>query len=115
MKKPRALTLRRYVAYLIDLNEYLASFPGAILNDKISIIELKKTLLNSMPDSWCKQSYVQGFDYESITFNKAVNMFELMETAESVYEGVEEPSYKKPTRADANRAVQIMKNRGEVA
>ena len=68
-----------------------------------------------MPDSWCKQSYVQGFDYESITFNKAVNMFELMETAESVYEGVEEPSYKKPTRADANRAVQIRKNRGEVA
>ena len=31
-------------------------------------------------------------------------MFESMEITESIYEGVVEPSYKKPTRADANRA-----------
>ena len=30
-------------------------------------------------------------------------MFEHMEIAESIYEGVVEPSYKKPTRSDANR------------
>ena len=29
---------------------------------------------------------------------KHVNMFELMEIEESIYEGVVEPSYKKPTR-----------------
>ena len=30
-------------------------------------------------------------------------MFERMEISESIYEGVVEPSYKKPTVADANR------------
>ena len=40
-----------------------------------------------MPNSWYKQSYVQGFDYESIKFKKAANMFERMEITESIYEG----------------------------
>ena len=50
--------------------------------------------LNSMPNSWSKQAYVQGFYCESITFKKAVNMFEHMEIVESIYEGIVEPSYK---------------------
>ena len=64
-----------------------------------------------MPDSWSKQAYIQGFDSESINFIKAVDMFECMEIAESIYEGVLEPSYKKPTRADANRAGHIRQKR----
>ena len=46
-----------------------------------------------MPNSCSKQTYAQGFDCESITFKKYVNMFERMESAESIYEGVEEPPY----------------------
>ena len=41
MKTPQSLTVRRYAARLIDLNEYLASFPGATLTDKISVTKLK--------------------------------------------------------------------------
>ena len=40
MKKPRSLTIRRYAVRLIDLNEYLASFPGATLTDKIGVTKL---------------------------------------------------------------------------
>ena len=36
---------------------------------------------------------MQGFDFEFITFKESVNMFEPMEIAESIYEGVVEPSY----------------------
>ena len=39
-------------------------------------------------------------------------MFEGIEIAEYIYEGVVEPSYKKTTRADANRAGNSMQNRG---
>ena len=67
MKKPRSLAVRSYVARLIDLNEYLVSFPGETLTGKIGVIELYGILLNSMPNSWSKQAYVQGFDYEYIT------------------------------------------------
>ena len=42
-------------------------------------------------------------------------MFDRMETAEYIYEGVVEPSYKKPTQAYYNRAVHNRHKRGEVA
>ena len=68
-----------------------------------------------MPNSWYKHSYVQGFDCESITFKKSVNMFERMEISESIYEGIVEPSYKKTTSADANRVGHSRENIGEDA
>ena len=40
IKKPRSLTVRRYATRLIDLNEYLAYFPGDTLNDKIGVKKL---------------------------------------------------------------------------
>ena len=67
MKKMRSLTVRRYAARLIDLKEYLASFPGENLTDKTGITELNEILLNIMPNIWSKQAYVQGFDCEFIT------------------------------------------------
>ena len=42
-------------------------------------------------------------------------MFEHMEITESIYEGVVEPSYKKPTRADAKRAYHRRQKRVEAA
>ena len=47
-----------------------------------------------MPNSLYKRDYVQRFDCKSILFHKYVNMFDHMEIAESIYEGVVEPSYK---------------------
>ena len=41
-----------------------------------------------MPNSWSNQDSVQGFDCESISFKKAVNMFEIMEIDESIYKAV---------------------------
>ena len=70
------------------INGSLASFPGETLTDKISVAELNEILLDSMPTIWSKQSYVQCFDCELKTFKKAVNMFEGMEIAESIYEGI---------------------------
>ena len=46
-----------------------------------------------MPNIWSKQAYVQGFDCRSILFIEAVNIFERMEIAESIYEDVVEPPY----------------------
>ena len=93
MKKPCSLRLRRYAARLIDLNEYLASLPVATLADKIGVTELNEVLINSTPNSWYKQAYVQGFYCKPILFTKAVNMFERIEIEEYNYEGVVEPSY----------------------
>ena len=93
MKKPRSLKVRRYATRIIDLNEYLAYFPGATMADKIGVNELNKILLNSLINSWSKKAYVEGFDCETISFKKTVHMFEHMEIAESIYEGVATPSY----------------------
>ena len=42
MKKPRSITVNCYAALLIDLNEYLVSFPVVNLTDKIGVTEKKK-------------------------------------------------------------------------
>ena len=68
-----------------------------------------------MPNSWYKQAYEQCFYCEDVTFKKAVNMFERMNISKYIYEGVVEPSYKIPARADANRAGHRKHNRGEAA
>ena len=95
MRNPHRLKVRRYASRLIDLKEYLDSFPGGKLADTIGMMELNDFLLNSMPNSWSKQAYGQGFDCESITFKEAVNMFKHMDISEPIYVGVVEPSYKK--------------------
>ena len=101
MKNPRRLKVKRYAVHLVCLNEYLASFPGATMSNKMGITELNGILLNSMPNSWSKQAYVQGFDGETISFLKAVNMFERMEITD-IYEGVVSPSYKKIVWSESN-------------
>ena len=63
---------------LIYLNEYLASFPGATMADKMGVTELNEIILKNMENSWSKKAYVQGLDCETIYFKKSVNMFERM-------------------------------------
>ena len=55
MRKPSGLKLRRYVARLIDLNEYLALFPGDALSEKIGVTELNIIMMKGMPNIWSKQ------------------------------------------------------------
>ena len=50
---------------------------------KIGDTELNKILLNSIPNGWIMQAYVQVFDCEYITFKKLVNMFERMKIVET--------------------------------
>ena len=83
---------------MVDLNKYLAFFLGENLVDKNDVTELNEMFLNNLHNSWFKQSYVQGFYYESISFKESVNMFEHMEISESIWEGLEEHSYKKITK-----------------
>ena len=81
MMKPSVLKVRRYTPCLIGLNEYLAVYPGAKSSDKICATYENLILLKSMPNKWSNHSYVQRFDYESITFKEAVNISERMEIA----------------------------------
>ena len=111
--KPHTIKVRLYAASLIDMNKYLASLPGSTLYGKIGVTKLSEILLNSMPNIWSKQAYVQGFDCEYISFKKTVNMFELMDIVESIYEGVVEYSNKKLTREEAKHAGHSSKKIGQ--
>ena len=84
MRNPRGLKVRWYWAHFFYLNKYLDLLPGGKHTDKIGMTEINKILLNSMPNIWSKQAYVQGFDCKYITFKNDVNMFERMDIAESI-------------------------------
>ena len=112
MNKPHSIIIKHYGELLIDLNEYLASFPGATFTDKISVTELNEILLIGMHNNWSKKAYVKVFYCESITFKRAVNVFDHMVITESIYEGKVLPSYLKTTQANANCAGHSRHNRG---
>ena len=58
------------LTHLIDINEYVALFPGEQPTENFGMAELNEILLNSTPNSWSKHSYVQVFYCESITLKK---------------------------------------------
>ena len=93
INKTCSLKVRLYAGRLIDLYQYLASFPGATLSDKIDVTEFNEIILNIIHNSRSKQSYFRVFDCKSISFKNAVNIFELMVIAESIYNDVVEPSF----------------------
>ena len=68
MREPRGLKAMFYDSFVIDINEYFAVFHKAKVSDKICEMELNEKLLNSMPNIWIRQAYVQGFVCESIIF-----------------------------------------------
>ena len=61
MRKPHDLKFRRYAARLIDLDEDLSSFTESKVSDNVVETDLGEILLNSTPNGWSKQAYVQGF------------------------------------------------------
>ena len=69
IRNPIKLKVRRYAARLIYINDYLAAFPGAKESEKIGETDLNEILLNSMPNTLSRKSYVHDFDCESFTFN----------------------------------------------
>ena len=81
----------RYAAHMIKLNEYLDIFAGSQEIEKIGETELNEILLHCMPNFWIIQMYVQGFYFETVTCKQVINIFEIMEIAEGIYEGVVDP------------------------
>ena len=55
------------ITLLILTSDWLCSL-GQHCQGKNGVTELNDILINSTPNSWIKQLYVQVFDYESITF-----------------------------------------------
>ena len=63
-----------------------------------------------------RQDYVQGFEFEAVTFKQAINIFKHMELAKMFYKGVLESSYKtKTTSSESTHSSHSSKMRGEYA
>ena len=50
-----------------------------------------------MPNVWSSQAYGQVFDFEAVTFNQTMNIFENTEIYKSIFEGVVEFYFKAKT------------------
>ena len=74
MRKLLGLEVIRYAGHLVDLDDYLASFPENTLSDKIGVIELNKHFLNIMPNSLVIKRMCRSLNV-NIFHLKSVNMF----------------------------------------
>ena len=72
------------------------------MENEICEAELNDILKNNTPNGWDKQYFMEGFDFETATFNNSINMFECMEISEYICEGVFKPFTEKLTRLDAS-------------
>ena len=70
MRKIDELKLALYADRLIDIDEYIVALYREKASEIIDETELNEILLNRMPSIWIRQTYVQGFYCECITFNK---------------------------------------------
>ena len=64
--------------------------------------EINEILLHNTTNGWDKQYFMEGFDFETATFNMSINMFECMEISEYICEGIFKPFTEKLTRLNAN-------------
>ena len=87
MRKPRDLPLKKFAAQLTELNNYLLLFLGSVNAKKMDPEELNDILLRAVPNSWARQAYLQGWDFEGRTYKGTCDMFERIEIAEAIYEG----------------------------
>ena len=74
------MKVRRYDDRMIDPNDYLDESPRTKASYNNVEVVLEKHILNSMPNRCSKQAYVQGFDFETITFknmSKCLNTWKL--------------------------------------
>ena len=64
--------------------------------------ELNDILIQAVPNSWAQQAYLQGWDFGGINYKDTCNMFERMEIAKAICEGLA-PS-KNTQQAESDRA-----------
>ena len=95
MRKPSKSILRRCAVRMVEINKYLAIFTGSNASEKTRDTELNKIPLHIFTNSLIRQEYMQSFYFEADNFKEAINMSECMKIAESIYEGVVEPSCNK--------------------
>ena len=76
MHKPQSLSFKRFTARLAELNDYLPLLPGSIKSNKVVPEELNEILLQSIPNGWAKQSYLQGWNFEGRTYKETCKIFE---------------------------------------
>ena len=95
---------------MVELNEYLTIYSGGNLSDKIGEKELKKILLNSVPNKWSNYACIWVFDCETIALKILWTSlkFERLKISETIYEGVVEYYFGRTIGEIANCACYIM-------
>ena len=84
MQKPWDLLFDIFDARLTELNNYLPIFPQSSAAKKMDPEELSKIVIHAVPNSWKKQSYIQGWDFEVRSCKDTCDMFKHMEIVEVI-------------------------------
>ena len=78
MQKSRNLKLQQFYARLQEMEKYTPQFPGSDESKNIPQEELNDILLYNVTHGRAKESMVLRFDFESESFQSAMELFDLM-------------------------------------
>ena len=74
LKKPSALPIQRLAARLTDLNNYLPLFLVFDAYKNMEEEKMNEILLHDVPNSWAKQSYLQGWYFGARGYRETYEM-----------------------------------------
>lgn len=86
MRKPREVSIREYVARVVELNSYLVFFPDPTENTPATSLpddELLDILEWGIPNSWQKQLIIQNLDPLEMSIKEFIDFGERQERAEA--------------------------------
>ena len=86
IRKPLYMPFENFFTRLIEVNNFLSLFPGLDASNMMPTENLKKILLHVVPNECLNQYYLQGWDFETKTFEETCDMLEQMEITEHLYE-----------------------------
>ena len=65
-----------------------------------------------MPKGQSRQTYMNGSDFQAVTFKQDINIFQIMKIDNNIHEGFVENSFQKSTRSEYTQDGFIRKMRG---
>ena len=75
MRKPQDLQFKIFMERLTNLNNYLPLFPGSNAAKNMDPEAFNNILLHTVPNSWARQAYIQGWDFEGRSYKETCDMF----------------------------------------
>ena len=98
MRKPLAMTVRQYIARVLEMVQQFKYYPDYKPEFAVTEDEVADIVVSSCPHDWERAMILQGFDVVAQPIDRIIEFFERLETTEQMSEQAHRGSKAKRSR-----------------